>query len=104
MPIVDAGRVCSADVDTDGDLFNDEIEWWVGTDCQDACPDDTSDDALPPDFTMDKTVDILDVLMYKPVLGGPYNARYDLTADGSTVNILDVLLFKPELVKPWPCV
>ncbi|NIM50158.1 MAG: hypothetical protein GTO22_13060 [Gemmatimonadales bacterium] len=93
---------CTAGSDTDGDSWYDEIEWAIGTQCLDDCPDDPTDDALPPDFTMDKTVNILDVLMYKPKLGGPYDPRYDLNVD-STVNILDVLMFKPELPKPWPC-
>jgi hypothetical protein len=83
------------------DDYVDCREQYFGTDYNDDCPDDYFDDALPPDINKDKTVNILDVALYKPELGGT-NPRYDLYIDG-VVNILDVALFKPELPKPWPC-
>jgi len=72
------------------------VEVFVGTDPDDACPDNPSDDAWPPDMDKDARVTILDVLMHKPKLSGPYDRRYDLNTDGS-VNILDVLLYKATL-------
>jgi len=69
----------------------------VGTDPLDACPDDASDDAWPPDMDNNTEVDILDVLPYKWKLEpNPYDRRYDLNVDAS-VDILDVLLYKPVL-------
>jgi len=85
-------------VDSDNDGFNDGVEIYIGTDPLDACPDDKYDPTWPPDFNNDRSVNILDVLFYKPKLAGPYDKRYDLNTDG-TVNILDVLLFKPLLGK-----
>ena len=90
------------------DGFSDSVENYMGTDSLDDCPDDTNDDALPPDINNDGEVDILDVLKFKPVLGsylggsGPrdhnYNRRYDLNADGE-IDILDVLKMKPSMGK-----
>jgi hypothetical protein len=95
------GTLDPDDPDDDGDAWDDWREDAIGTDSCDDCPDDYFDDALPPDINKDKTVNILDVALYKPELGGT-NPRYDLYIDG-VVNILDVALFKPELPKPWPC-
>ena len=89
--------------DEDCDGFATDRENYLGTDPLDACPDDPSDDAWPPDVhggqgcrSHDGHVSILDVLCYKPVLAGPYDRRYDLDADG-TVNIMDVLAYKSLL-------
>jgi hypothetical protein len=38
-------------------------------------------------------VDVLDILLYKPVLSGAYDRRYDLDASGE-VDVLDILLYK----------
>jgi len=111
--------VCTLDTDNDGipdyldedddnDGFSDEVELYIGTDPLDACPDVIGspglcpgsdcdgDDAWPPDLNVDRSVDILDVLKFKPVINKPeaYNKRYDLNADGD-IDILDVLLMKP---------
>ncbi len=84
--------------DTDGDAFSDIDELYVTTDRFDACPDNPADDAWPPDLDLTRSVDILDVLLYKPVVGGPYDRRFDLNTDAA-VDILDVLLYKSELGK-----
>jgi hypothetical protein len=88
-------------VDGDGDGYDDSREAFLGTDTVDACPDNTADDAWPPDIQgsegcgfHDGDVDLLDILCYKPKVSGPYDRRYDLDTN-DTVNILDVLLYKP---------
>jgi hypothetical protein len=83
-----------ADTDADGWTNGDEL--LIGTDPLDACPDDANDDAWPPDTNKDASVNIMDVLLYKPVLGGPYDQRYDLDTSG-TITIMDVLLYKPVI-------
>jgi Tol biopolymer transport system component len=89
--------------DDDCDGFSTADEGQIGTDPADDCSDNPSHDAWPPDIAGDEgcgwhngQVNIMDVLCYKPKLTGPYDSRYDLTADGQ-VNILDVLLYKPVL-------
>ena len=86
--------------DWDGDRFGDEAETYIGTDPLDSCPDNSSDDAWPPDINKDTRADILDVLLYKPVIMTsvpPSPARFDLNADGN-INVLDVLLYKPIIM------
>jgi len=90
---------CLGDNDCDDDGFVDGIEAYVGTDPTDSCSDSPNEDAWPPDFNKDTTVSILDLLLFKPVLGSEagdpdYNRRFDLNIDGK-VDILDVLLLKP---------
>ncbi|MGQ9573061.1 MAG: thrombospondin type 3 repeat-containing protein, partial [Dehalococcoidia bacterium] len=86
--------------DSDGDGFSDGRERYMGTDHLDDCPDAIgSDDCWPPDLNVDREVNILDVLLFKPVMNSrigdaSYNRRYDFNASGE-INILDVLLFKP---------
>ena len=47
--------------DSDNDGFTDRIEIYIGTDPLDACPDIIGEhDAWPPDFTMDRFVNITD--------------------------------------------
>ncbi len=82
--------------DTDGDDWIDGAEQVITTDPADDCPDDPSDDAWPPDEDNSTEVNILDVLLFKPVLGGSYDPRYDLDAGGA-VDILDVLMYKPYI-------
>lgn len=90
--------IVDSEEDDDADGFSNFEEQFIGTDPADDCPDDPSDDAWPPDMNNDTSVNILDVLMYKPQFeeGAPYDSRYDLNTDGS-VNILDVVLLKPYL-------
>jgi hypothetical protein len=101
------------DDDTDNDPdpgfndgFLDSAENWMATDPFDACPNDFSHWAWPPDLNNNTTVNILDIALFKPVigsdLGGPdlrdrnYDRRYDFNAD-TKVNILDVVLPKPHM-------
>jgi hypothetical protein len=93
--------------DTDCDGFTDIVEGVTGTDPADDCPDWTGtpgqcpgptcdgDDCWPVDLDVNRTVNVLDILYFKPVLGGPYNARYDFNGD-SAINVIDILLFKPS--------
>jgi hypothetical protein len=91
------GDAC--DDDDDGDGWTDVDENAIGTDALDRCTDEAGDlDAWPPDINQDTSVNILDVLLYKPRLqqGAAYDRRYDLNTDGR-VNILDPLLYKQVL-------
>ena len=77
--------------------FRDEIEVAIGTDPLDACPDNSSDMAWPPDFDNNKVVNIIDVVLlaqhFPSDQGEPkYSVRYDLNADRA-INILDVVLW-----------
>jgi len=99
-------NACDADDDNDslgmtdgsGRLhFRDEIEVAIGTDPLDACPDNSSDMAWPPDFDNNKVVNIIDVVLlaqhFPSDQGEPkYSVRYDLNADRA-INILDVVLW-----------
>jgi len=94
------GMLDPADLDDDNDGFEDDDEAHVGTDPWDACRDDASDDAWPPDINIDTWANILDVLLFKPVIMTPVPpgpARFDLNADNN-INILDVLLYKPIIM------
>jgi len=103
--------------DSDGDGFDDAVEAYVGTDPLDDCPDVLGtpglcpgpscdgDDCWPPDLDVDREVDIVDVLKFKPLIlagfpcdGDPaYDNRFDFTADGC-INIVDVLQYKPVIL------
>ena len=94
------GMLDPFDGDDDNDGFADDKEAYLGTDPWDACRDDPSDDAWPPDINMDTWANILDVLLFKPVIMTsvpPGPARFDLNAD-TNINILDVLLYKPIIM------
>jgi hypothetical protein len=84
----------NADDDDDGDGWSDTAEGFIRTDPLSACPIDDHHDAWPPDVNNDGSVNILDILGYKPIINGAYDRRYD-----SKVNILDVLLYKTLLGK-----
>jgi hypothetical protein len=89
-----AGNPC--DADDDGDGFHDDDELSVGTDPLLAC----GPTAWPPDFDDNQTVNLLDMLPFKPHFGATnpsdpkYDPRYDLNTDGA-INLLDLLPFKP---------
>ena len=88
----DIGDACDDDDDDDG--FDDEAETYIGTDPCDNCPDDDDDDAWPPDMNNDRGINSVDIMSYKSPIHGAYDRRYDLSIDGS-VNIMDIMMFKP---------
>ena len=94
------GNAC--DEDDDNDEYADDLETYLGTDPLDDCPDDPSDDAWPPDTYIDASVNIVDVLQFKPAIGlrsgdPSFSARLDLYPD-DWVNIADVLRLKPAFL------
>jgi Tol biopolymer transport system component len=81
--------------DTDNDGWNDGPEGTIGTDPLDACPDDATDAAWPPDMNNDRFVDITDVSAITGVFGQAVPAapaRYDVAPDppNGFVDITDV--------------
>ena len=93
----------STDTDDDGDGSLDTWEKYMGTDSLDKCADNTNDEAWPPDFNNNRTVNIIDVLNYGPVIltsyGQPkFNRRYDLNANAA-INIIDVLMIGPYILQ-----
>ena len=89
--------LCSGDPDCD--FFKDAKEQYIGTDPNDNCPDNTSDDAWPPDINKNRMVNSLDIIYLKPAIGCMvgqpcYNRRYDLDANGS-VQGLDAMFIRP---------
>jgi hypothetical protein len=82
---------------------------FVGTDPDDACPDDLDDDCWPADLAAsggygkhDGTVNILDIVQLAPPVFGAdppdpnYTQRKDLNGDG-TINILDIVRLTPPV-------
>ena len=98
LPLTDDGLA-----DPDWDEFSNLIEFFVGTDPCDACPDDPSDDAWPPDPNRDgvsfRMVDSLDVFLFAQRFGSaiaftpngrlPYLPRFDMNGDGA-INVFDI--------------
>jgi len=89
------GDACDADDDNDG--FDDSVEAYTGTDSLDACPDNPTDDAWPPDVNMDTAVDIFDAITFLAAFpsaqGEPnYSQRLDFNPDG-VIDIFDMLIF-----------
>jgi hypothetical protein len=83
------------DLDCDG--FDGALEAYLGTDAAEQCPAAPAHDAWPVDLDRSGSVDILDVLNFKPAFGStvpPSASRYDLAQDAS-IDILDVLTVKP---------
>jgi len=84
--------------DPDCDGFSDGDEGTIGTHPEDPCADNTSDDAWPSDFDMNKVVNISDVFYLLPPYFGrsvpPTSARRDLAPDG-VINISDVFKVLP---------
>lgn len=92
-----------AALDPDGDGFTNLMEFLIGTDPCDECPDDPSHDAWPTDANRGvssfRVVNGLDVFLWAQRFGSttsftppgklPYTARYDLDAD-NTIDGLDV--------------
>jgi hypothetical protein len=87
------GDVCD---DSDGDLSTDAMEFFVGTDPLDDCPDNDTDDAWPFDTDMNTSINVLDLFSFVladvlgSTLGEPnYSTRFDLNASES-INVLDL--------------
>ncbi len=75
--------------DSDGDASSDAAEQTIGTQAFDDCPDNSQDDAWPPDFDKDTAITLNDIL----ILADHYqstDARYDIFGEGS-VNIPTIL-------------
>ncbi len=80
--IGDACDACPADGDGDG--WTDVAEAMIGTDPADACADDLSDDAWPPDSNNDTLVTSADLSATAAAIGQsvpPAPARYDIDPD-----------------------
>jgi hypothetical protein len=76
-------------VDTDGDTFNDDIEWYLPSDCLDDCTNNPGvHDAWPLDMDMNKLINLGgDVAKYIGKMGcivaaDPTCQRIDLNMDG----------------------
>jgi hypothetical protein len=86
--------------DTDGDLFSDQQETYLGTDSSDACADDPSDSAWPLDMNNDTVITIThDVYDFRGRIGAaPGDAgwwqRVDLNSDGVITVSGDVFLYR----------
>jgi hypothetical protein len=87
-------------------VFWDEVEVYLGTDPQDACPDGPTDDAWPLDMNMDTWVTIVpDVLTYRGRInttGGPpadpmWMQRLDLNADNFITIVPDILYYRGHI-------
>jgi len=88
------GDACDDEDDDDGIL--DTSEWACTTRVQDpksACS--------PFDTNADNAVNVMDILLFKPELGGS-NPVFDHNCDGP-VNVMDILLYKPVLSGSKPC-
>ena len=73
-----------AALDPDGDGFSNLLEFFVGTDPCDGCPDDPSDDANPADFNNDASFTGADLSAVAADIGQtvpPALARKDIAPD-----------------------
>lgn len=94
-----------SDTDDDDDGFADVIENYIATNSLVGCADTTTnndewDDKWAPDATDNRTVNILDVLKFKPAFNAApgdsnWRRRFDLDMSGP-INILDILKIKPH--------
>ena len=87
-----SGAWLVADMDGDGWVTNAEVT--IGTDPMDNCPDNTSDNAWPPDINNDGTVDILgDITVLSGEFGTtvpPSPTRHDI-APATPDGVIDVI-------------
>ena len=89
---------CDPGIDVDSDGFDGDVECYLGTDPLDSCPDDTSDDAWPPDFDMNTVVDVSDALIFLAAFpsaegGANYSQRLDLAGMDDVIDVSDALIF-----------
>jgi hypothetical protein len=102
------GDVC--DPDDDNDTVTDVLEWYMGTDPIDNCPNAqgaNSSDAWPLDQNKDKSVTTVgDVLKYRGNIGASITAspptswslaRLDLNGDKSITTVGDVLKYRGNI-------
>jgi hypothetical protein len=93
--------------DSDGDGFSDTLEIYLGTDPLDACPDDPSDPAWPPDIDNDGAISITyDVFAFNGRIGATPGSpawwqRLDLDGDGVISITGDVFLYRTKI--GWTC-
>jgi hypothetical protein len=92
---------CNADVDTDSDGFNDDVECYLSTDSTDDCTDDPgTHDAWPVDVNIDARISVVgDVLSFRGRIGARpgddgWWQRLDLNMDGTLSVVGDVLTFR----------
>jgi len=101
------GDAC--DLDDDNDTYNDDVEWWLGTDPLEDCPKvyTLASDAWPLDMNQSQTVTVVgDVLKYAGKIGGDLNSspptswslrRLDLNKSGTITVVGDVLKFAGKI-------
>jgi len=92
------GTLDPADADDDSDAFYDSVEGFVATDPWDACRDNPTDDAWPPDVNMDGVVDVIDALTFLAAFpsaqGSPnYLRRLDMAENNGVIDVIDALTF-----------
>jgi hypothetical protein len=81
---------------------SDSQEWAVGTDPNHACREINGHDTWPPDFNIDGSANILDIVQMTPPVFNKappdvnYQARKDLDNSGS-INILDIVQMTPPV-------
>jgi len=86
--------------DSDSDGFIDSLEFYIGTDPLDDCPDDPSDDAWPLDVNMDNMVTVVgDALNFRGRIGATPGSpewlqRLDFNMDGMLTVVGDALLYR----------
>jgi subtilisin len=97
--LVNVRSLVDSSVDSDGDEFSDEAEFYIGTDPFDACPDDPFDSAWPLDMNNDALLNLGgDVFNYSGKVGcnvatNPECQRLDLNGDGLINLGGDVVLY-----------
>jgi hypothetical protein len=85
--------------DSDADGFTDRIELYLGTGPDNACPDNPSDDAWPPDINMDRALSVTgDVINYVGRIGATaagdnWWQRLDLDMSGDISVTGDVAMY-----------
>jgi hypothetical protein len=93
--LCNSGDACPADSDCDNDGWSDGNELaFIGTDYQDACPENTLDNAWPADVTNDGLVDVIgDITMLANFFSQsvpPAPARYDVgEPPNGTIGVID---------------
>ncbi|MCJ7509548.1 MAG: hypothetical protein MUP14_01485 [Dehalococcoidia bacterium] len=97
-----ARALCSIN-DPDCDDFTDSAEQYLDTDPQDACPDNTSDDAWPLDINKDGSITVTgDISNFSGHIGAhpgdpKWWQRLDFNADGGTTVVGDVFLYRGKV-------